>query len=122
MKDVGFMDPGGGRKGGSPNAALFCHREGELTVVSLPERLVLKVLFYLTLRRQRGRRGTSCLTDRGTSEWGCRGMRGRAQLGRLANRKKNTSVQPRTHNTATVVKGDSRQLCSDSTLRLDQKR
>ena len=39
----------------------FCQREGKLTAVSPPERLVLKVSFYSALRRQRGRRGTSCL-------------------------------------------------------------
>lgn len=57
----------GGGRGGSPKAALFCHREGELTAVSLPERRVLKVASPSALRRQRGRRGTSCWTDRGAS-------------------------------------------------------
>lgn len=66
IRGSGRREAGGGR-GGSPNAALFCHREGELTAVSLPERLVLKVAFHSALRRQRGRRGTSCWTDRGTS-------------------------------------------------------
>lgn len=50
-------------EGDSRNTALFCHREGELTAVSPPERLVLKVPFYSSPRR-RGRRSASLLFNR----------------------------------------------------------
>lgn len=104
-----WEDGGGG--GGSRIAALFCHREGELTAVSPPERFVLKVPFYSAPRRRRRRRARlSCSTDGGTSEGGWRAMRGHTRQRRgktlLSSASRGPATQP------TVVKGDRSQLCS----------